>query len=83
MELLYYPDEFLTKKLDDFNFEKPQVDIAEAKKEMLDIMFAQDGVGLSAQVGINAQMFVMGSKHFDKDPFHQSKSNTSQRRNNS
>tara|TARA_A200000159_G_C7309845_1_gene334065 strand:- start:1065 stop:1571 length:507 start_codon:yes stop_codon:yes gene_type:complete len=65
MELLYYPDEFLTKKLDEVNFEKPQVDVAEAKKEMLDIMFAQDGVGLSAsQVGINAQMFVMGSKHF-------------------
>ena len=54
MELLYYPDEFLTKKLDEVNFEKPQVDVAEAKKEMLDIMFAQDGVGLSAsQVGLH------------------------------
>ena len=38
MELLYYPDEFLTKKLDEVNFEKPQVDVAEAKKEMLDCL---------------------------------------------
>lgn len=64
MELLYYPDTWLDKKLPEFDFNNPVVDPEELKTEMLNIMYDNDGVGLSAnQVGVNAQVFVMGSKH--------------------
>jgi len=64
MELLYHPNEWLDKKLPEFDFSNPVVDPEELKTEMCNIMFDNDGVGLSAnQVGVNAQVFVMGSKH--------------------
>jgi len=64
MNLIYYPDEFLNKQVKPVDFENPGMDLADVKNDMLDIMYASDGVGLSAnQVGIDAQIFVMGSKH--------------------
>lgn len=64
MDLLYYPDEFLNKTVKEVDFSNPGFDVEEAKKEMLQIMYDKDGVGLSAnQVGLDAQLFVMGSKH--------------------
>jgi peptide deformylase len=64
MELLYYPHEFLDKQVNPFDFNNPIQDPKEIKKEMLEIMYDKDGVGISAnQVGIDAQVFVMGSKH--------------------
>jgi len=64
MNLIYYPDEFLNKQVKEFDFENPPFDLVETKKQMLEIMYEKDGVGLSAnQVGLDAQLFVMGSKH--------------------
>jgi peptide deformylase len=64
MELLYYPNAWLDKKLPEFDFNNPVVDPEELKTEMLNIMYDNDGVGLSAsQVGVDTQAFVMGSKH--------------------
>mgnify|MGYP000238497281 CR=1 FL=1 len=65
LDILLYPDEFLTKQVKPFDFEKPIKDPKEIKQEMLDSMYSKDGVGLSAnQVGIDAQLFVMGSRHY-------------------
>lgn len=61
MNLLYYPDTFLDQKLDDVDLENPSFDPKELKKQMVDIMLSNHGIGLSAsQVGVNAQLFVMG-----------------------
>lgn len=61
MNLVYYPDEFLTKKVDDVNIDNPELDLKEIKDQMVDLMLTSNGIGLSAnQVGLNAQLFVMG-----------------------
>lgn len=61
MNLVYYPDEFLTKKVDDVNIANPGFDLKEIKDQMVDLMLTSNGIGLSAnQVGLNAQIFVMG-----------------------
>ncbi len=63
MELIYYPNEFLDKKVDDLDLENPIRDPIELRKEMIDFMLANNGIGLSAnQIGLNAQVFVMGDK---------------------
>jgi len=61
LELVTHPNEWLTKKLDPWDWENPPVeDPAQLKKDMLELMFASEGIGLSAnQVGINARCFVM------------------------
>jgi peptide deformylase len=61
MNLLYYPNEFLDKKLKDVNLENPGFDPKEIKEQMVEIMLQNNGIGLSAsQVGLDAQLFVMG-----------------------
>ena len=61
MELLYYPNSFLNKKLKDVNLEDPGFNPAEIKEQMIDLMLRNNGIGLSAsQVGLDAQLFVMG-----------------------
>lgn len=61
MELIYYPHEFLDKKLQAFDLDNPQMDPKELKEQMVDIMLANNGIGLSAnQVAFDAQVFVMG-----------------------
>lgn len=61
MKLLYYPDTFLNKKVKDVNIEDPGFDPIELKNEMVELMLASNGIGLSAnQVGLDAQVFVMG-----------------------
>ena len=61
MNLIYYPDEFLTKEVKDVNVEKPELDFVEIKKNMTDIMLQNGGIGLSAnQVGLDAKLFIMG-----------------------
>jgi peptide deformylase len=62
MNLLYYPNEFLDKKLKDVNLENPGFDPKEIKEQMVEIMLQNNGIGLSAsQVGLDAQLFVMGN----------------------
>ena len=63
MKLLHYPNEFLNKKLDDVDLENPGFDPKELKKEMVDFMLLNNGIGLSAnQIGLDAKVFVMGDK---------------------
>lgn len=64
LELVKYPQEILDRQMPAFDFENPIMDPKELKEKLLEIMFAQNGVGLSAcQVGIETAAFVMGSKH--------------------
>tara|TARA_B110000259_G_C13829619_1_gene328082 strand:+ start:224 stop:712 length:489 start_codon:yes stop_codon:yes gene_type:complete len=61
MKLLKYPDEFLRKQVKEVDLENPGFDPVALKKEMVDLMIASNGIGLSAnQVGLDAQVFVMG-----------------------
>ena len=60
LELIKHPSEWLSKKLDPWDFDNPPMDPADMKQQMLRIMKANLGIGLSAnQVGINARAFVM------------------------
>jgi peptide deformylase len=61
MKLLKYPDEFLNKQVKAVDLDNPGFDPVELKKEMVELMLASNGIGLSAnQVGLDAQVFVMG-----------------------
>ena len=61
MELIYYPNKLLDKKVNDVDLSNPGFDPKELKKEMVDFMLANKGIGLSAnQIGLDAQVFVMG-----------------------
>jgi len=61
MNLVYYPAEILSTKVDLVNVEDPGFDPKEIKDQMIDLMLTSNGIGLSAnQVGLNAQLFVMG-----------------------
>ena len=61
MKLVYYPNEILEREVKDVNLEDPGFDPVELKKEMVDLMLASNGIGLSAnQVGLDAKVFVMG-----------------------
>ena len=63
MKLVYYPDEFLSREVKSVNLEDPGFDPVELKKEMVDFMLANNGIGLSAnQIGLDAKVFVMGDK---------------------
>lgn len=64
-KILQFPDPFLRKKLPDFDFSNPIRDPKELEKEMLETMYANDGIGLSAnQIGLDARVFVMGHKDY-------------------
>lgn len=66
MNLLFYPNEFLNKTLKPVDLENPGFDPIAIKNEMVDIMLANNGIGLSAsQVGLDAQLFVMGNNKDD------------------
>jgi len=61
MKLIYHPNEFLDKKVKNVDLSNPEFDPKELKKEMIDFMLANKGIGLSAnQIGMDAQVFVMG-----------------------
>ena len=61
MNLVYYPDPFLDKQVKEVDLENPGFDPKELKEQMIDVMLANNGIGLSAnQVGLDAQVFVMG-----------------------
>ena len=61
MKLLYYPHEFLDRQVKEVDLENLTFDPAELKKQMVDIMLSNNGIGLAAnQIGLDAQVFVMG-----------------------
>lgn len=58
MHLIQYPDEFLKRKVVDFDFGR--LDPLQISDHMIDLMQKHEGIGLSAnQVGIDARIFVM------------------------
>jgi len=61
MELVYYPNEFLSKKVAEVDIDNLNFDPVELKNEMVEFMLTNNGIGLSAnQIGLDAQLFVMG-----------------------
>ena len=63
MNLVYHPDPFLEKQVKEVDLDNPGFDPKELKKEMIDFMLTNNGIGLSAnQIGLDAQVFVMGDK---------------------
>lgn len=64
-KILTFPDPFLRKQLQPFDFSNPIMDPKELEQKMLETMYANDGIGLSAnQIGIDARVFVMGHKNY-------------------
>ena len=61
MKLITYPNEILEREVKDVDLENPNFDPVELKKEMVEFMIANNGIGLSAnQIGLDAKVFVMG-----------------------
>jgi peptide deformylase len=61
MKLIKYPNDFLDQKVKEVDLENPGFDPVELKKEMVEFMIANNGIGLSAnQIGLDAKVFVMG-----------------------
>lgn len=65
LKIVEFPDPILREKMPVFNFQTPSHDPVKLEMDLIETMFANNGVGLSAnQVGIRARVFVMGSKDF-------------------
>lgn len=63
LEILKFPNDVLRQKIPEFDFDNPTIDPVQLEKDMIETMFAYDGIGLSAnQVGVNARVFVMGHR---------------------
>jgi len=61
--IVKFPADILRERMPEFDFENPLLDPVQLEKDMIEIMFANNGMGLSAnQIGIRARVFVMGSK---------------------
>lgn len=65
MNIVKFPDPILRERMPDFDFVNPPLDPVELEKNMIALMFKEDGIGLAAnQVGIRARMFVMGHRDY-------------------
>jgi peptide deformylase len=61
MKLVYIQQKFYHVKLKTVDLENPGFDPVELKKEMVEFMIANNGIGLAAnQIGLDAKVFVMG-----------------------
>jgi peptide deformylase len=61
MNIIKFPDPILLERMPEFDFNNPVLDPVSLESEMIEAMFANRGIGLSAnQVGIRARVFVMG-----------------------
>ena len=62
MELIKAPNEFLEKQVKPFDLEN--MDAEKISKDMVDTMLKYKGIGLASnQVGLDAQIFVMGEEN--------------------
>ncbi len=65
MNIIKFPDPILREQMPEFDFENPSIDPIQLEKDMIQLMFENDGIGLAAnQVGNRARMFVMGHKDY-------------------
>jgi peptide deformylase len=63
LNILKFPNDVLRQKIEDFDFDNPTIDPVQLEKDMIETMFAYDGIGLAAnQVGVDARVFVMGHR---------------------
>ena len=63
LKIVKFPNEMLRQKVEEFDFENCILDPEKLEAEMIETMFAHDGIGLAAtQVGITVRVFVMGHK---------------------
>jgi len=63
MNILKFPHEDLRVKVDTFDFETTKIDPVKLEKGMIELMLANDGIGLAAtQVGLPVRMFIMGHR---------------------
>lgn len=61
LTILKFPNDLLREKMPDFEFDNPELDPVQLEKDLLETMYALDGMGLAAnQAGIRARVFVMG-----------------------
>jgi peptide deformylase len=63
--IIKFPNTLLRSRCEEWVFKDNQyiIDATKLEQDMIDTMFAHDGIGLAApQVGINTRMFVMGHK---------------------
>ena len=62
LTIIKYPNSILRERMPEFDFNNPSEDPILLEKEMLETMYASNGIGLSAnQVGKRIRMFVMGN----------------------
>jgi len=60
MKLITFPNDILRERMPDFDFENPIMNPMQLEKEMVELMIAEGGIGLSAnQVGIRARVIAL------------------------
>jgi len=60
MNLIKFPNEILRESMPEFDFDNPVMDPKQLEKEMVELMIAQRGIGLSGnQVGIKARVITI------------------------
>jgi len=63
LNIVKFPNDILRERMPEFDFANPELDPKQLEKDLLDTMYAHDGMGLAAnQVNIKARVFVMGHK---------------------
>jgi peptide deformylase len=63
LKIVKFPNEILRQKVEEFDFENCILDPEKLEAELIETMFAYDGIGLAAtQVGIAVRVFAMGYK---------------------
>jgi len=63
-KIVKFPDPILREKMPVFDFSNPPVDPCQLEKDLIETMFAGNGMGLSAnQAGVRARVFVMGQSN--------------------
>jgi len=63
LKIVNFLDPILRERMPEFDFANPSEDPKQLEKDMLETMYAFDGIGLAAnQVGKRVRMFVIGNK---------------------
>lgn len=63
LKLITHPNPILEEEMPAFDFANPVMDPKELEKQMLELMFQNNGIGLAApQAGLRTRVFTMGFK---------------------
>lgn len=66
LKLVTYPNEILSQNLKEFDFQNPVIDPRDLEAQMIQLMYAENGRGLSAnQVGVDARVFVIKTEKLE------------------